>query len=51
MLPEFRYFSKNFSGKIANFAKSLFITVDSILLWLLEPSTGGALTHGCFSTG
>ena len=25
MLPEFRYFSKNFRGKIANFAKSLFI--------------------------
>ena len=24
MLPEFRYFSKNFRGKIANIAKSLF---------------------------
>ena len=25
MLPEFRYFSKNFRGKIHNIAKSLFI--------------------------
>ena len=34
MLPEFRYFSKNFRIKIANIAKSLFIISLSYLLIL-----------------
>ena len=38
MLPEFRYFSKNFRGKIHNIVKSLFIKIFFVNLsakWII----------------